>query len=49
MTRTALEGIMLNEIRQRKAEPYDLTYTWDPRNKINVQTKEKQTRRHRRN
>ena len=42
-----LEGIMLNAITQRKKIPYDFTYTWHLKNKINGQTKQKQIYRYR--
>ena len=43
-----LEGIMLSEISQSEKDKYhDLTYMFNLKNKINEETKFKQTHRHR--
>ena len=39
-------GYNLSEIRERQI-PYDFTYMWNLKNKINTQTKQKQTHRQR--
>ena len=43
-TWTDLEGIMLSEINRRKTKPYDATYRWNLRSKINEQTKQRRNR-----
>ena len=42
-----LEGIILSEISQTKINTIYFTYLWNLKNKINEQTKQKQTHRYR--
>ena len=47
-TWVVLEGIMLSEISQTERQIlYDFTCVWNLKNKINEQTKQKQTHRYR--
>ena len=41
-----LEHVIPNEISQRRQLPYDFTHTWNLKNKMNEQSKQKRVRRY---